>query len=163
MTFLCVLGDDVTGGHVNLNISLNGVHLLTESLDLCETLPQMNLDCPLEMGPHVASFSLNLPSLLPSVSQMHTPHTNALQLKHADPHTISALQLKHADPHTSALQLKHADPHTSALQLKHADPHTSALQAGPHIKFASEWAHTKRERGAIDIVATTPTIKGVVI
>ena len=53
--FVPVLGDDVISGHINLNISLDGMHLLSESLDLCETLPQLNLDCPLQMGSHTAS------------------------------------------------------------------------------------------------------------
>ena len=62
------IGEDVTGGKVKLNITIDNVSLLTQDLDLCDTIDQVDLECPLKKGSHMASISEYLPDDIPPVS-----------------------------------------------------------------------------------------------
>ena len=53
---------------MKLNISIDGVNVVDQQLDLCVALPQVNLMCPLKMGSHTLSISVDLPDSIPSVS-----------------------------------------------------------------------------------------------
>lgn len=62
------VGEDVTGGDVKLNIAIDNVTVVSQDLDLCDTLPEVNLMCPLKSGHHIASIETDLPNEIPSVS-----------------------------------------------------------------------------------------------
>ncbi len=53
---------------IKLKISIDNVNVVDQQLDLCATLPQVNLMCPLKMGSHTLSVSVDLPDDVPSVS-----------------------------------------------------------------------------------------------
>ena len=62
------VGEDVTGGKIKLSISFDNIQVVNEELDLCETLPEIDLECPLKKGTHTVSTTQNLPDSIPSVS-----------------------------------------------------------------------------------------------
>ena len=66
---LCIIftGEDVTGGVLKVTITIDGITILTEKLDLCQVAPDINLMCPLKSGVQVASISVTIPSGLPKV------------------------------------------------------------------------------------------------
>ena len=69
------IGEDVTGGKVKLNTTIDNVSMLTQDLDLCDTIDQVDLECPLKKGSHMAAISEDLPDVIPPVSPL--PHHHA--------------------------------------------------------------------------------------
>ena len=68
---------------MKLNISIDGVNVVDQQLDLCVALPQVNLMCPLKMGSHTLSISVDLPDSIPSVSLYSTSCTLFFGAKNA--------------------------------------------------------------------------------
>lgn len=58
----------MTSGKVNLNVTIDNVSVIDESLDLCPIISEVNLTCPLAKGTHIASITVDLPDDIPGVS-----------------------------------------------------------------------------------------------
>ncbi len=64
---LVVLDEEVSGGTLAANISIDGQNIVNQDLDLCgQVAPAIGLQCNLKKGLQMASFSVDL-SGVPSV------------------------------------------------------------------------------------------------
>ena len=62
--------EEVTGGNIQLTLSINNIPFVNLPLDLCDAAQQAGLSCPLSKGNHSVSISEDIPYLAPPVSPM---------------------------------------------------------------------------------------------
>ena len=62
--------EEVTGGNIQLSLSINNVPFVNMPLDLCDAVLQAGLSCPLSKGNHSISVTEVIPDLAPPVSPM---------------------------------------------------------------------------------------------
>ena len=65
---LCTIGEQVTSGKIKVNLDINKIPFIAMSLDLCNTISQAGLSCPISAGSHTLSLSQQIPDEAPSVS-----------------------------------------------------------------------------------------------
>jgi len=62
--------EEVTGGNIQLSLSINNIPFVNMPLDLCDAAQQAGLSCPLYKGNHSISITEDIPYLAPPVSPM---------------------------------------------------------------------------------------------
>jgi len=62
--FMSCAGEEISGGHVVIDVSYFGVHVHNEKMDLCQETP-----CPIAAGNFVLSHIQTLPKFTPPVSK----------------------------------------------------------------------------------------------
>ena len=60
--------EEVTGGNIQLSLSINNIPFVNMPLDLCDAVQQAGLSCPLSKGNHSISVTEEIPDLAPPVS-----------------------------------------------------------------------------------------------
>ena len=58
----------MTGGNIQLSLSINNIPFVNMPLDLCDAAEQAGLNCPLSKGNHSISITEDVPHLAPPVS-----------------------------------------------------------------------------------------------
>lgn len=85
------LSEEVTQGNIKLNIDIDNLHVVDETLDLCATLPEVKLMCPLQKGVHSAFISVFLAEDIPPG---HVTGSQYLMDQNSDELACVALDLK---------------------------------------------------------------------
>ena len=65
ITGVFTLDEEVTGGNIQLTLSINNIPFVNLPLDLCDAAQQAGLSCPLSKGNHSVSISEDIPYLAP--------------------------------------------------------------------------------------------------
>ena len=63
---MCI-GEQVTGGELKVNLAINKIPFISTNLDLCSTISQAGLKCPISAGSQTFTFSQQIPDEAPSV------------------------------------------------------------------------------------------------
>ena len=69
---MCI-GEQVTGGELKVNLAINKVPFISTNLDLCDTISQAGLSCPISSGSHTLTVTQQIPDEAPSVSIHYMP------------------------------------------------------------------------------------------
>lgn len=60
--------EQVTSGELKVNLAINKIPFISTNLDLCDTISQAGLSCPISAGSHTLTVSQQIPDEAPSGS-----------------------------------------------------------------------------------------------
>jgi hypothetical protein len=63
-----ITGEQVTSGEMKVNLAINKIPFISTNLDLCSTISQAGLSCPISAGSHSLSLTVQIPDEAPAVS-----------------------------------------------------------------------------------------------